>query len=242
MNKSTYFYYPVVAYVMLLLCVWLLSWVMGVVALLTGDVTSLFSLVSAEGLRWAVRSASMMLDDVPWATIMFFVTSIGLLVGSGMVRSARAVFRGSSLSYVEHRAWLSAALAFVIYITLLFICTIYPWDFLLGVTGGFYASPLLQGRMFLFFVGVLFVAVVYGFIYGNYRSVTDVARSVGNAFSLYAPAIVALLPAAGIIPCAERAGLLSLLGVTEQGAAVFSDIMYLVPFMYIMLLLRRATK
>lgn len=242
MNNRRLFYYPAVVYALLLVGVWLFSWVMEVAGLLLGDGLGISSLVSFEGVRWAVRSASTSLDAAPWATIMLFITSIGLFVGSGMVRSARAAFHGVSLTLVEKRAWLAAAVVFAVYLLLLFMCTVYPWNLLLGVTGSFYTSPLLQGRIILCFAGVLPVTIIYGFIYGNYRSVVDVARSVGEAFSLYAPALVAVIPATGIVPCAERVGLLSLLGVTEQGAAVFSDIMYLVPFLYIMLLLRRTVK
>lgn len=232
MNNRRLLYYPAVFYAAILLCVWLLSWVMGVASLLRGGGAEVAPLVSAEGLRWAVRSASDTIDNAPWAAIMLFVTSIGLLWGSGMARSARAVLCGGSLSFVERRAWVSALVALLLYTLLLFLCTVSPWNLLLGVTGNVLTSPLMQGRAILAFAGLLFVTSVYGFMYGNYRSVVDVACSVGDAFSLFAPAFVAVLPATGIVPCAGYAGVLDLLDVTPQGAAVAADVIYLLPFLY----------
>lgn len=232
MNNRRLLYYPAVIYVAILLCVWLLSWVMGAVTLLRGSGAEVAPLVSAEGVRWAVRSASATIDNAPWAAIMLFVTSAGLLWGSGMARSARAFLHEGSLSFVERRAWVSALVALLLYVLLLFLCTLSPWNLLLGVTGNILTSPLMQGRVILAFAGLLFVTSVYGFMYGNYRSVVDVACSVGEAFSLFAPAFVAVLPATGIIPCAWYVGVLDLFGVTPQGAAVAADVVYFLPFLY----------
>ncbi len=234
MSNRRLLYYPAVAYTALLAGVWFLSWVMAVANLLREGGAEVVPLVSAEGLRWAVRSAMVSIERVPWGSIMLFVMSMGLIAGSGMVRSARAVMRGASLTFIERRAWLSAGIALLFYLLLLFACTLYPWNIFMGVTGSLIASPIMQGGAIITFVGLLFVTAVYGFVYGNYRSMVDVARSVGEAFSLFAPAVVALLPASGIVPCAEYAGILSLLGITAHNASVATDIIYLLPFLYIL--------
>ena len=121
---------------------------------------------------------------------------------------------------------------------LLFVCTLPPWNLLLGVTGDLYASPLVQGRVIICFIGLFIVAVSFGFIYGNYRSLIDIARSLGAAFTLYAPALLAVLPATGIMPCVEFAGFLPLLHIDVADVAVVSDIIYLLPFLYVMLVMR----
>ncbi|MBQ8269691.1 MAG: AbgT family transporter [Bacteroidaceae bacterium] len=232
MSNRRLLYYPAVAYTVLLAGIWLLSWVMAVVNLLHEGGAEVVPLVSAEGLRWAVRSATASIENIPWGAIMLFVTSMGLLAGSGMVRSARALMRRESLSFIERRAWLSAAVALLLYLFLLFVGTVYPWNIFMGVTGSFIASPIVQGGAIIAFVGLLFVTAVYGFVYGNYRSMVDVARSVGDAFSLFAPALVALLPASGIVPCTEYTGLFLTLDIAPQCVAVAADIIYLLPFLY----------
>lgn len=232
------FYYPAALYVAVLLLVWLLSWLGGVAELAISNSATVHSLVSAEGLRWAVRSALPTIDAAPWGVIMLFISSVGLLTGCGMVKSVAKLLRGHRLALNERRAWLFAFIAAVVYLLMLFVSTLSPWNLLLGVTGDFYASPLMQGRIIIIFLAISLVASAYGFIYGNYRSFIDIARSVGAAFSLYAPALLAVLPATGIMPCLEYAGLLPLLHIDQADAAVVSDLLYLLPFIYIMIVLR----
>lgn len=244
MNNNTSnrrpFYYPAVVYTGLLLFVWLFSWAVGIAQLAFGySSTAIHSLVSAEGVRWAVRTALPSIDAAPWAVIMLFVSSIGLLTGSGMIKSIAKLFKRVRLSLNERRAWLFALIAALLYLLLLFLCTLPPWNLLLGVTGDLYASPLVQGRIIISFLGIFFVSVSFGFIYGNYRSSVDIARSIGAAFSLYSPALLALLPACGIMPCVEFAALLPLLHINPADVDVMSDIIYFLPFLYIMIVQNR---
>ena len=232
------FYYPAAFYVAVLLLVWLLSWLGGVAELAMSNSATVHSLVSAEGLRWAVRSALPTIDAAPWGVIMLFISSVGLLTGCGMVKSVAKLLRGHRLALNERRAWLFALIAAVVYLLMLFVSTLSPWNLLLGVTGDFYASPLMQGRVIICFIGLFIVAVSFGFIYGNYRSFIDIARSLGAAFTLYAPALLAVLPATGIMPCVEFAGFLPLLHIDVADVAVVSDIIYLLPFLYVMLVMR----
>ncbi|MBQ4063978.1 MAG: AbgT family transporter [Bacteroidaceae bacterium] len=241
MNKKTAnyrpFYYPAVAYMGMLLLVWLLSWVVELFELAFGKNVAIHSLVSAEGLRWAVRTAKHAIDAVPWSVIMLFLFSVGLLTGSGMFKSICKIIKRRPLAYNEQRAWLFALIAAAVYMFLLFICTLSPWNILLGVSGNVYASPLVQGYIIICFFALFFVTSTFGFIYGNYRSFIDIARSLGAVIATYAPALVALLPAAGIVPCMDYAGLLALLRISPADAAVVSDVIYMFPFLYMMLAL-----
>ncbi len=232
--NSRRLYYPAVVYAASLLLLWLLSWGLGIAGLFVGNAALSRSLVSAEGLRWAVRSASASVDAAPWGTMILIVLSVGLLSGSGMLKSLSGVLHRRAVSLNEKRARLFALLAALLYFLLLFVATVSPWNMLLGVTGDFYTSPMLQGWMFLLFLLVLFVASVYGYIYGNYRSLPDIARSMGAACSFYAPAFLAVVPATGIAPCIGYMGLL------PQGddVAVLADVLYLLPFVYVTLLRR----
>ncbi len=236
MNNRRRLYYPAVAYASLLLLVWLLSWVVDIAELLTGGGDVVSSLLSAEGVRWAVRGASLSLTSAPWGVIVSGVSLAGLVMGAGVTKSIRALSVGKVLMPNERRAWLFAFVTALVFGALLLLGTLAPWSVLLGVTGNFNASPLMQGAVFLFFAGGVLVFSVYGFIYGNYRSVVDVALSMGEGFSFFAPALLAVLPATGILPCVEFSGLFSMVGVSVEELAVVADVMYLLPFLFVLLM------
>ena len=234
MNNRRLFYYPAVAYTVALVVLWLLSWLFAVARLFVDGGAQVRSLVSAEGLRWAVRGAAGTVDAAPWAAVCFFVAAAGVLSGSGMVKSVRGLLRGKSMGINERRAWLFAFFALLLFAVALFAATVAPWHLLLGVTGDLSSSPLLQGWLFLFFVLVLLVASVYGYIYGNYRSLVDIARSVGGALSLFAPAVLAVVPASGIVPCVEFTGLLAPFGLSPAVFAAAANVFYVFPFVYVL--------
>lgn len=242
MNNNRALYGPAVVYSLLLLLVWVTSWLFGIVGLVSGWDAPVASLLSAEGVRWAVRNASVSLSLAPWGTIMLGVALCGLFMGSGMEKSIRCLRHGKALALNERRAWLFALSAAVVYLLAIAMCVVSPWRLLLGVTGNVYASPLVQGRAILGFAGVAFVLVVYGFIYGNYRSVVDVARAVGTGIAVFAPALLAVMPATGIVPCVEYAGLPALANVQDGELQLLSDVLYLLPFLFVIAMRHRALK
>ena len=85
----------------------------------------------------------------------------------------------------------------------------------------------------LLFFGVLIVALVYGFMYGNYRSSIDVVSSVGNTCIKSVPALMALIPAAGIVASIDYIGFFTLCGLTDYEVDIISAVLYLIPFMHI---------
>ena len=238
MNNRRLFYYPAVAYTVVLVALWLLSWLFAVARLFMDGGAQVRSLVSAEGLRWAVRGAADTVDAAPWAAVCFFVAAAGALSGSGMVKSVCGLLRGKKMGLNERRAWLFAFFALLLFAVVLFAATVAPWHLLLGATGELSSSPLSQGWLLLFFVVVLSVASVYGYIYGNYRSLLDIARSLGGALSLFAPALLAVVPASGIVPCVEFTGILAPLAFSPAVYAVVADIFYILPFVYILWIVR----
>ncbi len=231
-------YYPAVAYTIVLVALWLLSWLFAVTRLFVDGGGQVRSLVSAEGLRWAVRSAAGTVDTAPWAAVCFFVAVAGVLSGSGMVKSVRGLLHGKNMGINERRAWLFAFFALLLFAIALFAATVAPWHLMLGVTGELSSSPLSQGWLFLLFLLVLLVASVYGYIYGNYRSLIDIARSIGGAFSLFAPALLAVVPASGILPCVEFTGFLAPLGLAPAVFAAAANILYTFPFAYVLCVAR----
>lgn len=236
MNNRREYYFPVTAYTVLLLLVWLVSWLVVVAELLLDTDMGINSLVSAEGVRWAVRSAIPSLNSVSWGTIMLVLVSAGLLRSSGLLRFVSHLFSPSRLTSNERRAALFTLLALLFYSLLLYMSTASPWSLLLGVTGSFAASPFMQGALLLLSLGVLLLAVVYGFVYGNYRSLNDVTGGVQECIVLFTPALLAVIPASGIIPCLDYTGFFACLEMTASDVNVIGDIVVSLPFLHTILL------
>jgi p-aminobenzoyl-glutamate transporter AbgT len=233
MNSKRAHYYPLPIYLSILLLVWVGAFFVDVVQMFFDGTLYSSSLVSAEGVRWAVRSALPSICALPWGIVMMLVATYGLLRGSGMMKALLRMVSLRRLTASEWRALFFSFFVAVCYFVLLYVLTESPWGILSGVTEEPALSPLVQGWALLLFVGVLSVSLIYGFIYGNYSSMMDVVVSTGNTFHLFLPAIMALVPASGIVPCLQYAGVHSFLGVSWDWVTA---ILYLAPFLYILLL------
>lgn len=240
MNDRRSAYYPALAYSLLLLLVWGSSWLIAVVQLFMGDLFDVNSLVSGEGVRWALFSVGSSVEAAPWGTAFFLLFIAGLLEGSGLLRLLGNIFK-RRVSGNELRSLLFALSALLLYVVVLFLFTVSPWDALRGVTGDFSNSPLSHGRLLLLFVGVLMTALVYGFMYGNYRTVVDVIGSAAGFVRLFVPALLALLPASGLMPCLHYTGLDIMLGIDNENTMAVETVIYCLPFVYmaVMCLVRK---
>ena len=236
MNDKRGYYFPVIAMSLLLLLVWLFSWLAVVAELFTGNESGLVSLVSAGGVRWAVRSAMQSINAIPWGTVMLLLVSLGLLRGSGLLRFAGHLFSSARLTRNERRASLFTLLALFFYCALLYVSAMSPWNLLLGITGSVGGSPFMQGAPLVVMLGVLLLSVVYGFVFGNYRSVTDVAGFAGDTVAMFVPALMAVVPAAGIVPSLDYTGIFDIAGVGESAIAMAGNIVVSLPFLHTVLL------
>lgn len=236
MNNKREYYYPVIAYTLLLVLVWGFSWLADMGRMFSGGTFAINSLVSGEGVRWAVRNAVPTLNDVQWGTIMLVIAMVALLYGAGLIRVLYRFFTAFTLTKNEKRSLLLAVLALVFYIALIFLATVAPMNLLIGVSGRYAGSPLMYGIPLLSFIGVLAVSLVYGFMYGNFRSLLDVLASMGETYSFFIPALIALIPASGIMPCVEYTGILELMDCTGISTDVVADIIYMIPFLYVVML------
>lgn len=237
MNDRRASYYPVLVYLSLLLLVWVGAFFADVTQMLSGKALSSSSLISAEGMRWALRTAVPSINALPWGMIMMLVAIFGLLRGSGLARVVGRLFCLHRPTALELRALLFSLAVAICYVVLLYMSSVSPWNLLGGVTEDPALSPLLQGWALLLFVGALIVSLIYGFIYGSYRSMMDTVASTAATFRLFVPAFMALIPASGIIPCLQYAGVQSICGISWS---IFSAILYALPFLYLLLMkLRR---
>ena len=233
MSNRRAYYYPLLAYLLLLLMVWVGTFFADVLQLLSGEMLTSSSLVSAEGVRWALRSTLPSLNALPWGTIVMLIATYGLLSGSGFTKVLWRLMCLRCLTASEWRAFLFSSVAVLCYILLLYLSAISPWSILSGITEEPALSPIVQGWALLLFIGALSVSLIYGFIYGNYRSMIDVMASTGNAFTLFVPAIMALIPASGIVSCLQYAGVQMFMGLSWNIAA---SILYLLPFLFVAVL------
>ena len=152
MNNRRANYYPLLAYLLLLLMVWIGAFFADVMQLLFGAELPTSSLISAEGVRWALRTALPSIGAVPWGMVMLLVATYGLLRGSGLVKVLVRLVCLRRLTLSEWRALLFSLAATVCYVALLYMSAVAPWNILSGVTHEPALSPLLQGWVLLLFI------------------------------------------------------------------------------------------
>ena len=236
MNKRRLLYAPVLVYLVLLVAVWTLSWAAELYQQLTGDTGAVTSLISSAGVRWALLSAGDSLNVAPWGTMALLVSVFGLLDGSGVLRLVERIIRRQKTSRNEWHSLLFALFALFLFGAILFMFTVSPWNTLAGVGNGTSASPLGHGWPLVLLLAVLAVSLMYGFTYGNYRTVADVVASAGDSFILFVPAFVAMIPASGIVPCLKFAGMDAMLGIDGANMRFVGDVACILPFLYISIL------
>lgn len=235
MSSKREHYYPIIVYVLLLVTVWLMSWILDIATAFTASDIDIKSLVSSEGLRWIMRNAMPVLNNIAWGEILLAITALGLLQGSGIIRVLKHLIKRQQLTKMEKRSLLFALSALLVYSTVLYVVTLSQWNILLGVTGTLENSSFIRGLALVLFIGVLVVALIYGFMYGNYRSVLDAVSSIGNTFSSFVPAIIALIPASAVMASVNYIGLLNILDLTSFETNIIVAVFYSIPFLYIML-------
>ena len=235
MSSKREHYYPVLGYVLLLVTVWLISWIWDIATAFTGSDIDIKSLVSSEGLRWTMRNAMPVLNNIAWGEILLAITALGLLQGSGIIRVFPHLIKRQQLTKMEKRSLLFSLSALLVYSIVLYVVTLSQWNILLGVTGTLENSSFISGLSFVIFIGVLVVALIYGFMYGNYRSVLDAVSSIGNTFTFFVPAIIALIPASAVMASVNYIGLFNILELTSFETNIIVTVFYSIPFLYIML-------
>lgn len=240
MNSKREHYYPVIGYTLIFVSVWLFSWLMDIASMFIGNDFGLSPLVSSEGVRWALRNAMPSFATIPWGFVMLAVSSVGLLYGSGMLRVFVHMKNRLRLTKMEVRAIAFSFLALLLYLFILSLAIFSRWKILLGVTGTFVNSSFMSGFPLLLFGGVVVATVVYGFMYGNYRSFVDVAVPVGTTFSYFVPALMSLLPVAGIMASVSYMGLFGILGLSNSEVDIISMVFYSIPFLHVMFVKRKS--
>ena len=229
MNKSSIHNFSVLFYSIILVAIWVLSWIMGIIGLLSSGVQRSDSLLSATGVRWALRTAGESLQSAPWGVAVLSLVALGLLSGSGILETLYIIFTRKRLSHNRGRAAAVAATLLLLSVVLVFMCTVSPWHILSGVTGDFSSSPLAIGIMPLLFFVIFTVSIIHGGVLGAYRSVADVVDGVCDTFLIFMPAFLSIIPASGLLPTLAFVGV----ALTDGVYNAVSFVLYVLPFVAI---------
>lgn len=229
MNKSRISNVPVLVYSTLLFAIWIASWIAGVTGLISSGAGRYEPLISSRGMRWALRTALESLDAAPWAVAVLSVTALGLLYGSGILKTIYLIIKRKPLSQNRRSAAVIALVLLLMWCVLIFMCSVAPWPILAGIAPGFSSSPLVAGALPLSFVIILTIAIMSGILSGNFRSLSDAINGIGRMFEVFFPALLAFIPASGLLPSFLFVGV----GLPEGGfLSAMEFILYMLPFLF----------
>ena len=235
MNRKGVFYFPLLLYLFLLLSLWLLSWFFGVLQLVFNSTFVVGNLITAEGMRWALRSSLNVVDSAPWGVAMLSVVTYATLAASGLLRLAGDIFSGRMLAANQRRAVAVAAIMLLLYLLLLFACTVAPWNFLLGASYNISVSPLARGWLLLLFIAVLSVSLSYGYVYGNFRSIIDILQGVEENVKMFIPAFLSMLPAVALLSCMHYMAVFELMNLNAATVCTIENVVYAFPFVFVLI-------
>lgn len=235
MNRKGVFYFPLLLYLFLLLSLWLLSWFFGVLQLVFNSTFVVGNLITAEGMRWALRSSLNVVDSAPWGVAMLSVVTYATLAASGLLRLAGDIFSGRMLAANQRRAVAVAAIMLLLYLLLLFACTVAPWNFLLAASYNISVSPLARGWLLLLFIAVLSVSLSYGYVYGNFRSIIDILQGVEENVKMFIPAFLSMLPAVALLSCMHYMAVFELMNLNAATVCTIENVVYAFPFVFVLI-------
>lgn len=227
MNSNRLKNIPVVIYTAALSAVWIFSWMANIVSLLYGK-EDIRTLVSAEGIRWFVRSFSETIASLPSEKIILLLIVSGVIYKSGIFTAVKQIFNGE-LSVKSRYAFSISSITFLCCIIVIFLCAINTWNLLGSVTGAFSSSLLVRGIIPIAFILTISVSVIFGIIYGTFRNVNDIIEAMCYVLRLAAPALISLFPAALLIASLNY---LDIQIMSWCSIDTFSYLLYILPFFF----------
>ena len=140
--KNRHYIHPATLFFVLSVVVVLLSWIGNIYGW-----EGVRNLLSAEGLRWKLRTVGDTFLNVPFlGDMMILFLGGGLAVHSGWsAASLKLLKKRSQLSRRELKAWLMGTVCGIIILLLWGILAWGPWGGLRSISGGISDSPLQEG-------------------------------------------------------------------------------------------------
>lgn len=167
----------------------LFSWIGSVYGI--GEVQSL---LSAEGIRWMLGHVVENYVHAPaLGIVLVLFMGMGIGIRAGLYGALKRFCRKEKqLSRKERRALAISALAFGLYVALIGVALLLPWNFLYGVTGSWSHSPFAKGLVYILSVGIGLSGMVYGYVSDVFRGWKDVVGGMSLLISRSASYFVTL--------------------------------------------------
>ena len=161
-------YLPHIAFLLFAaqLLLMLVSWLLAA-AIPTSGVRSL---LSSEGLRWFLGHFSDVLGTPILLCLLLLLMAYGSLNRCGILH-----FKSS---YRQRRALVITLLLLVVYIAVIVLLVMIPHAVLLSATGSLWPSPFSAAIAPMCAFGIMLLSVVFGYVAGTYRNMSDVYQSL----------------------------------------------------------------
>ena len=208
----------------------LFSWIGSVYG--AGEVQSL---LSAEGIRWMLGHVVENYVQTP-ALGLVLVLFMGLGVGirAGLYDVLKRFCRKEKLlSRKERRALLMSAIAFGLFVALIVVALLLPWNFLYGVTGSWEHSPIAKGWSYLLSVGIGLSGMVYGYVSDVFRNLADVVRGMSLLVSRLASYFVTLFFVVQFFSSLAYTGLAEWIGLPNGVVEVLFQLFCYLPLLVV---------
>lgn len=149
----------------------LFSWVANIYG--WGDIQSL---LSAEGIRWLLGHVVENYVSCPaLGIVLILLMGLGIAVHSGLYGILKRLCQKEKLLSHKERWALTLTMAvWGIYVMLVVASLLLPWNFMWGITGSWLYSPLSKGFVYVLSIGLGLSGVVYGYVSGNFRRLSDI--------------------------------------------------------------------
>ena len=164
-----------IVFFLLTLALALFSWIGSIYGL--GEVQSL---LSAEGIRWVLGHVVENYVQSPvLGMVLILFMGLGIVRRSGLYDAVkRFAGRNKLVSRKERRALTLSVGVGMLYVTVLVLSMLLPWNLYWNITGGWLHSPFSKGFIYLLSLGIGLVGMVYGYVAGSYRSMVDVMQGM----------------------------------------------------------------
>jgi aminobenzoyl-glutamate transport protein len=166
-----------IVFFLLTLALALFSWIGSIYGL--GEVQSL---LSAEGIRWILGHVVENYVQSPvLGMVLILFMGLGIVRRSGLYDAVkRFAGRNKLVSRKERRALTLAVGVGLLYIVMLVLSMLLPWNLYWNITGGWLHSPFTKGLVYLLSVGVGLVGMVYGYVADTFRRLSDVVEGMSS--------------------------------------------------------------
>lgn len=185
---SKFFKYIPVALCLLIIAVAVISWIGAAYG------WGCRSVLSQQGIRWAVANIVDNIMRAPWAMVAIITTTVGIVCESRIIQEVN-----DRKSLRVKRAYMIVAVMIIILIAIVAVLYLLPGNTLLSAFGTFNHSPLQRGLIPLIAIVIDIIAVVFGYASGQFTSLEDVYKAFVSLPINIAQVIIIMLIAPQLI-------------------------------------------